>query len=166
MDGGNTGPPIPGGSKNRNVDVAKAFCSNESEFYNYIKPYNKDDMPIYVLVSYEEFGKSGAINFHAKDELFITSFTIPKSGSLDEDNKKIMEIFNRYKITTYYILSLRNKYLIWALLQIDNEGKYHPEWSEKVLAKLLPFNTGLARGMEHFKLVYQNGYVYVYKFTP
>lgn len=166
VDGGNSGPPVPGGSKNRNIDVAKAFCSNEDEFYKYIKPYNKDNLPIYVLVSYEEFGKSGAINFHAQDELFIQSFSIPKTGSIDEDTKKISEILKEYNITTYSIVPFRNKYLIWFLVQRDAWGNYHPEWSEKVLAKLLPFNTGLARGMKHFKLVYHNGYVYIYKFTP
>jgi dolichyl-diphosphooligosaccharide--protein glycosyltransferase len=163
VDGGNTGKNLTNFG-NRNIDVAKAFTSPEDEFYEYLKPYNPDDLPIYVLVSIEEFGKSGAINYHANDELFITSFSVPNSGNPEQDQKTISDILQRNQITTYYVINYGSYYLIWALIQVDREGNYHPEWSEKVLAKLLPFNTGYGQGMKHFQLVYQNGYVYVYKY--
>jgi hydroxylamine oxidation protein HaoB len=167
VDGGNAGPPVPGGHpNNRNIDVAKAFTSPEDKFYEYIRPYNPENRPIYVLVSIEEFGKSGAINYHAKDELFITSLTVQRTQDMDKDQKTISEILKRNQINTYYIINYGTHYLVWALIQVDQQGNYHPEWSEKVLAKLLPFNTGYGQGLRHFQLVYQNGYVFVYKYVP
>ncbi|MEE8423025.1 MAG: STT3 domain-containing protein [Thermodesulfobacteriota bacterium] len=164
VDGGNSGKALTDFG-HRNIDVAKAFTSPEDEFYSYIKPYNPEDRPIYVLVSYAEFGKSGAINFHVKDQLFITSFTVPKTGNQGQDQKTISEILARNQISTYYVINYGGHYLVWALVQFDNQGQYHPEWSEKLLAKLLPFNTGYGQGLKHFEPVYQNGYVYVYKFV-
>jgi dolichyl-diphosphooligosaccharide--protein glycosyltransferase len=165
VDGGNIGKNLTNFG-NRNIDVAKAFTSSEDEFYKYLKPYNPDNLPMYVLVSIEEFGKSGAINFHANDQLFITSFTVPNSGNTQEDQRRISDILQRNQISTYYIINYGNHYLVWALIQVDQQGNYHPEWSEKVLAKLLPFNTGYGKGTKHFQLVYQNRYVYVYKYVP
>lgn len=166
VDGGNNGPSVEGGHpNNRNVDVASAFTSPEEEFYKYIEPYNPENLPIYVLVSYPEFGKSSAINFHVNDELFISSFNVPNTGNQQQDQKTIADMLQRNQINTYYIVNYGNHYLVWALMEMDREGNYHPEWSEKVLAKLLPFNTGYGQGMKHFQLVYQNGYVYVYKFV-
>lgn len=164
VDGGNNGPQVEGGYPNRNVDVASAFTSPEEEFYKYIEPYNPENLPIYVLISYPEFGKSGAINFHVSDELFISSFTVPKTDNQGQDQKNIADILQRNQMNTYYIVNYGSQYLVWALIQMDREGNYHPEWSEKVLAKLLPFNTGYGQGVKHFQLVYQNGYVYVYKY--
>jgi dolichyl-diphosphooligosaccharide--protein glycosyltransferase len=164
VDGGNVGPQIPGGSRNRNVDVAKMFTSPEDEASKIIDLYNPEDRPVYVLVSYEEFGKSGAINFHVRDQLFITSFSIPKTGNAEQDQKTLTDILTRNQINTYYVVNLGNSYLVWALIQVDERGNYHPEWSEKLLAKLLPFNTGYGQGLKHFQMVYQNGYVYVYKY--
>jgi dolichyl-diphosphooligosaccharide--protein glycosyltransferase len=164
VDGGNIGTPLTD-FKNRNIDVAKAFTSSEDKFYEYLKPYNPDNLPMYVLVSIEEFGKSGAINFHANDQLFITSFTVPNSGNPQEDQKRISGILQRNQISTYFVINYGSHYLVWALIQVDRHGNYHPEWSKKVLAKLLPFNTGYGQGMKHFQLVYQNRYVYIYKYV-
>jgi dolichyl-diphosphooligosaccharide--protein glycosyltransferase len=169
VDGGNSGPAVPGGSgagHGRNIDVAKAFTSTEEEFYKWVKPYNPENLPLYVLVSVEEFGKSGAINYHARDELFISSFRVKKTGDPKQDNANIQSILQRYGFTTYAVVNAGDSYLIWALVQRDAQGNYRPDWANKVLAKLLPFNTGLGKGMKHFKLVYQNGYVYVYKYVP
>jgi asparagine N-glycosylation enzyme membrane subunit Stt3 len=165
VDGGNSGKNLTNFG-NRNIDVAKAFTSTEDEFYKYLKPYNPDNLPMYVLVSIEEFGKSGAINYHANDELFITSFSIQNSGNSQEDQKRILDILKRNQISTYFVINYGSHYLVWALIQVDQQGNYHPEWSKKVLARLLPFNTGYGQGMRHFQLVYQNRYVYVYKYLP
>ncbi len=165
VDGGNSGKPLTDFG-NRNIDVAKAFTSTEEQFYDYIKPYNPEDRPIYALVSYAEFGKSGAINYHADGKLFITSFSVPKTGNLEQDQKTLIEILQRNRISTYYIANFGNSFLVWALIQVDEKGEFHPDWSEKLLAKLLPFNTGYGQGLKHFQLVYNNGYVYVYKYIP
>lgn len=164
VDGGNAGPPVPGGNVNRNVDVAKMFTSTEDYFPKFLEIYNPEDLPVYVLVSVEEFGKSGAINFHAGDELFITSFTVPASGNQDQDQRTIGDILKRNQLSTYHIINYGSYYQIWTQILRDNQGNYHPEWSEKLLAKLLPFNTGYGQGLKHFQLVYQNGWVYIYRY--
>jgi len=130
------------------------------------------------VVSYEEFGKSGAINRIAagdpndpsktksKDgQLYIRTFRIPKSGSVTQDKATLNQIFKRNKITTYYVINAGRYYLVWVLLQVDSQGNYHPEWSQKLLVKLLPFNNGLGKGLKHFKLVYRDrwNYVFIYK---
>lgn len=167
VDGGHVWPPLPPvGDPNRNIDVATMFTSTEEKALEIIKLYNPEDRPVYVLVSIEEFGKSGAINYHVNDQLFITSFTVPNSGNPGQDQKTISDILTRSQITTYYVINYGSHYQIWALIQFDQQGNYHPEWSEKLLAKLLPFNTGYGQGLKHFQMVYQNGYVYVYKYIP
>jgi dolichyl-diphosphooligosaccharide--protein glycosyltransferase len=168
VDGGNTGPVITG--VHRNIDVAEAFTSPEDEFHNYIGPYNPEGRPIYVLVSVEEFGKSGAINYHASSvgggDLYITSFTVPNSGNPTGDQQLIMSTLQQNRITTYHVINYGSHYQVWAQIITDQTGTPHPEWTEKLLSKLLPFNTGYGQGLEHFQLVYQNGYVYVYKYLP
>ena len=167
VDGGHVWPPLPPvGNPNRNIDVATMFCSTEEKALEIIKLYNPEDRPVYMLVSIEEFGKSGAINYHVNDQLFITSFTVPNSGNTEQDQKTISDILTGNQISTYYVINYGSHYQVWALIQFDQQGNYHPEWSEKLLAKLLPFNTGYGQGLKHFQVVYQNGYVYVYKYLP
>jgi len=170
VDGGNSGPQVEGGSGNRNIDVAMAFTSPEDDFLRYIGPYNPDNLPIYVLVSLEEFGKSGAINYHATSvgggNLFITSFTAPNTGNPTQDQQLIMNTLQQNRISTYYIINYGSYYQVWAQITTDSTGTLHPEWSEKLLSKLLPFNTGYGQGLKHFQLLYQNGYVYVYRYVP
>ncbi len=165
VDGGNSGPRVPNGNSNRNIDVANMFTSTEDKTSEIIKLYNPENRPVYFLVSIEEFGKSGAINFHVNDQLFITSFTVPNSGNQQQDQNTIVDILARNRISSYYVINYGGHYQIWALIQMDQEGNYHPEWSEKLLAKLLPFNTGFGQGLKHLQMVYHNGYVYVYKYV-
>ncbi len=166
VDGGNVGPLVEGGNPNRNVDVANMFCSTEEKVSEFMKIYNPEDKPVYFLVSIEEFGKSSAINYHVNDQLFISSFSVPRTGNPEADQKTLADILSRNKISTYYVINYGNRYVVWVLIQFDNEGNFHPEWSDKLLAKLLPFNTGYGLGLRHFQMVYQNGYVYVYKYVP
>lgn len=164
VDGGNTGPKITG--NHRNVDVANAFASTEEEFYKYIKPYNPKGFPVYVLVSIAEFGKSGAINFHAKDNLYFQNAPVKKTGNRRQDQQRINQFINNNRITNYRVVDAGNRYIIWAQIITDRQGNRHPEWQKKVLPKLLPTSKGRGKNMDHFNLVYKNGYVYVYKFTP
>jgi dolichyl-diphosphooligosaccharide--protein glycosyltransferase len=177
VDGGNT-------NAGRNVDVAMAFTSPEEDFLKFIGPYNPDNRPIYVLVSIEEFGKSGAINFHASSrsrkgdlanydfdtsrggDLYITSFSVPNTGNPTLDQQRIMDILQQNRISTYFTINYGSNYKVWVQLTSDQAGNFHPEWTEKLLSKLLPFNTGYGQGLKHFQLVYQNGYVYIYKYVP
>ena len=168
-----------GGNVPRNVVLANMFTSPEEEAMEYIKRFvDYEKIPTYMVVSYEEFGKSEAINriaagdpndpFKTKSEdgqLYLTSFRVPKSLSLEQDEATLKEIFSRNQITTYYILDIGKDYLVWVLIQVDSQGNYHPEWGEKLLVKLLPFNNGLAQGLKHFELVYMDSwnYVFIYK---
>lgn len=168
-----------GGNVPRNIILANMFTSPEEEAMKYIRRFvDYEEVPTYMLVSYEEFGKSAAINRIAagdpddpsrvKDvdgQLYIGNFRVPKTGSREQDEANLMEILNRNQITTYYILDLGREYLVWYLNQIDRDGNYHPEWAEKLLVKLLPFNTGLGKGLKHFELVYTDpwGYIFIYK---
>ena len=168
-----------GGNVPRNVVLANMFTSPEEEAMEYIKRFvDYEKIPTYMVVSYEEFGKSEAINriaagdpndpFKTKSEdgqLYLTSFRVPKSLSLEQDEATVKEIFSRNQITTYYILDIGKDYLVWVLIQVDSQGNYHPEWGEKLLVKLLPFNNGLAQGLKHFELVYTDSwnYVFIYK---
>jgi hypothetical protein len=171
-----------GGNVRRDIVLANMFTSPEEKAMDYITRFvDYEKIPTYMLVSYEEFSKSGAINriaagdpddpskIKSKDgQLYITSFRLAKSGNLEEDNKKFNEIFKKYKINTYYIIDAGRDYLVWVLLPFDPaepQKNYHPEWSEKLLVKLLPFNNGLGQGLKHFELVYTDpwGYVFIYK---
>ncbi len=170
-----------GGNVPRNIDLAKMFTSPEDEAMAYIRKYvDYTKVPTYMVVSYEEFGKSGAINRIAggnfsnpsqivgDGQLYIATFSVPKGKSREEDDRRIGEIFQRNNIATYYIVDMGSAYQIWAMVQVDEQGNYHPEWSEKLLVKLLPFNNGLGQGLKHFKLVYpatgnKFSYVYIYR---
>ncbi len=165
VDGGNVGKPLTK-NKNRNIDVACAFTSPEDRFVDCLKPYLDLSKPIYVLVSYEEFGKSGAINYHVNDNLFFQQVAIKKSGNPQVDQKNIAQFLQQNRITNYYLVDAGDRYLLWFQWLFDAQGNYHPEWENKLLAKLLPTSNGLGKGLKHFKLVYQNGYVYVYKYIP
>ncbi len=168
-----------GGNVPVNINLANMFSSPEDEAVKYIKKYvDYDRTTTYLLVSYEEFGKSGAINRIAggdpetyrtrfengrmKDgQLYIGNFQVPRTGNLAEDEKAIANTLARNRISTYYIVNAGNAYLVWALVQFDQNGNYHPAWSDKLLAKLLPFNTGYGQGLKHFELVYQDQWNYI-----
>jgi hydroxylamine oxidation protein HaoB len=151
-------------SRGKIEDIATMFCSPENEALEIIKKYNPENKPVYVIVSNEEFGKSGAINYIANDQLFLISFPVSKTGNPEADQRTLQGILGT-QISTYYVIDYGTYYLVWGLNQRDEKGELHPEWSDKLLAKLLPFNTGYGQGLKHFQLVYQNGHVYVYNLT-
>jgi hydroxylamine oxidation protein HaoB len=133
-------------------DVARFFTSNEEEAYQIAQNYGVD----YVIVTYEEFGKSGAINHIANDNLRIMSFKVQKTGNETEDQKAVSDALQQRGLATNYIVNKGDHYLVWYL-------KDESQMRDKMLAKLLPFNTGYGQGLEHFNLVYQNGYIYLYE---
>jgi hydroxylamine oxidation protein HaoB len=136
-------------------DIAKFFTSDEEEAFKIAQKYGVD----YVMVTYEEFGKSGPINNISKDELFISSKDIPSTGNPAQDEQAITDFLAQAPITSYHVVNFGNYYRIWYL--VDNG---QPEMKDKMLPKLLPFNTGHGQGLEHFELVYSKyGYVWIYK---
>ncbi|NOZ59020.1 MAG: hypothetical protein GXO66_05535 [Euryarchaeota archaeon] len=159
VDGGNAAPPVEGGSRNRNVDVAKAFVYPEDEFYRYIKPYNPENRPIYVLMSIEEIGKSGAITYH--------------SGV----TKQLVELWRKYGIISearYREIMEKKLYEdpIGSIIMQTQQGiQVLPEFQDATMVKMLFFPDQLKR----FKLVYTVNvnmggqvvpYVRIYRYIP
>jgi len=178
-----------GGNVMRNINLANMFTSPEDEAMQFITKYvDYEETPTYILVSYEEFGKSGAINRIAggdpetgatlfqtdgrmeDGQLYILNFNVPGTGDPKQDEQNLANALsgnNPYgaPFSTYYITNMGNSYLVWVLVQFDQGGSYQPEWAEKLLPKLLPFNTGYGQGLKHFELVYQDqwNYILIYK---
>jgi len=153
-----------GGNVIRNIDLAHMFTVPENESMEYIEKYvDYEKVPSYMLVSYEEFGKSGAINHIAQDDLIISQFGVPNSGNPEQDYEQISQILSQNGLNSFYIVNYGDHYQIWVLLDQRN-----PEMKDKLLARLLPFNTGAPTGNElsHFKLVYSDPkyrYIYIYR---
>jgi len=178
VDGGNGGGlvydlPITenleyrGSTFHRDEDMALMFTSPEDDALKYIRPYvDYSKVPTYVLVSYEEFGKSSAINHIAQDGLYIFSQSIEKTGDKERDTKTLEEFITKNGIETYFAVDTGSSYLVW-ITGFANEG-YDPEMKNKLLPKLLSFTTGYGEELKHFKLVYSDKWVYVliYKVIP
>jgi dolichyl-diphosphooligosaccharide--protein glycosyltransferase len=183
-DGGNAGPLVynstytegleyRGSNHTRNVDLAKMFTSPEDEALKYLRPYvDYENVPTYVLVSYEEFGKSGAINTISQGgNLFIFPQTYPKSDNPQEDLEKINEAITTNNIEAYSpVINMGGYWQIWVTGFIPTQGVFtpNPEMKEKLLPKLLPMSTGFGQGLEHFEMVYPENpeylpYVLIYK---
>jgi dolichyl-diphosphooligosaccharide--protein glycosyltransferase len=149
-----------------NIKLAHMFTSPEEDAMKIIEGFvNYTEVPTYMLVSYEEFGKSSAINWIAKgggnnpDKLLIGSQDIPATGNPAQDEQAVSNFLAQTGLTSYHIVNFGNSYRIWFLL--DN-GR--PEMKDALLAKLLPFNTGHGQGLEHFELVYSKyGYIWIYR---
>ncbi len=223
VDGGNAGPQVIRkegnktikGSPNRNVDVANFFCNEEGSYYekHLYEVYNPEKRPVYVLVSVEEFGKSGAINYHAKDSIYYYRFVIDSTGNVEIDSKRIQNLLSSIKSTgEYRIQDKGDKYVVYTEISLGKgvvpvvfkinktgnitldmqrikkevqslglvdfaiipTGNFYiiwvqigkKEWGNKLLTKFLPFQiNGSGKGLKNYKLVYTNGYVYVYKYT-
>jgi dolichyl-diphosphooligosaccharide--protein glycosyltransferase len=145
----------------RNIKLAQMFTRPEDEAIKIIEEFvNYTEVPTYMLVSYEEFGKSGAINRIGQDDLWIGAQDIPATGNPAQDEQAISNFLAQTGLTSYYILNTgNNNYRIWFLA---DPGK--PEMKDKLLSKLLPFNTGRGEGLEHFELVYSKyGYIWIYR---
>lgn len=179
VDGGNAGKlvynlPITegleyrGSTYHRDHDIALMFTSKEDEALKYLRPYvDYTKVPTYVLVSYEEFGKSSAINHIAQDDLYIFPQSIPRTGDNEADSRALQEFIERNGIESYFIVNAGNNFIIWITGFAPERG-YDPEMKNKLLAKLLPFSTGYGKGLKHFKLVYSDpwDYVLIYKIVP
>ncbi|MEE8423064.1 MAG: hypothetical protein V3S49_00830, partial [Thermodesulfobacteriota bacterium] len=154
-----------GGNVPRNQDLAKMFTSPEEEAMQYIEKYvDYTEVPTYMLVSFEEFGKSGAINHIAQDTLYFLPTSIQSTGDSQKDEEEIQKYLERNNITSYYIVNYGNRYEIWitGFAPTSTGYVYHPEMKDKLLARLMPFNTGWGQGLEHFKLEYVDNFRYIF----
>jgi len=180
VDGGNAGQLVydmpftenleyRGSKYHRDEDIALMFTAPEEDALKYLRPYvDYAQIPTYVLVSYEEFGKSSAINHIAQDKLFIFPQSIPKTGNKTNDAKALEDFITKNGIESYFIVDYGNSFLVWITGFAPDEG-YNAGMKDKVLAKLLPFTTGYGKDMRHFKLVYTDSpwnYVTIYKVMP
>jgi dolichyl-diphosphooligosaccharide--protein glycosyltransferase len=178
VDGGNAGPLVfdteytegleyRGSTVHRDVDMAKMFTSSEDVALKYLRPYvDYEKVPTYVIVSYEEFGKSGAINHISQDGgLYIFPQRFEKTGDSEADSKTIMDFIINNGIESYTVLDFGNSWQMWFTGFDPNKGP-DPEMKNKLLPKLLPLqNTGFGQGLEHFEPVYADewNYVFIYK---
>ena len=167
VDGGNAGPLVyntnytegleyRGSTEHRDVDIARMFTSPEDEALKYLRPYvDYEKVPTYVIVSYEEFGKSGAINHISQGgDLFIFPQTFSKSGDDAKDLADINKFISTNGIEAFsQVLNMGSYWQIWVTGFNPTEGA-DPEMKNKLLAKLLPMNTGFGQGLKHFELVY------------
>ncbi len=86
-------------------------------------------------------------------------FTYKSTGNKTKDVEEIKRIARTVSLRNYLIIPRINGYDIWV--QIGKEGD-----ENLLLAKLLPLEpNGKGRGLKHFKLVYTNGWVYIYKYV-
>ncbi len=129
VDGGNFGPQVIRkegnrtiiGDPNRNVDVAKFFCSEEGSYYekHLYEVYNPENRPVYILVSVEEFPKSGAINYHAKDNIYYYRLTLDSTGDIKIDSKRIENLLNSIKPTgRYTVREEEDRYIVLTEISI------------------------------------------------
>ncbi|MEE8423943.1 MAG: STT3 domain-containing protein [Thermodesulfobacteriota bacterium] len=154
-----------GGNVLRNKDLAKMFTSPEDEAMQYIEKYvDYKEVPTYMLVSFEEFGKSSAINHIAQDTLYFLPTSIQSTGDQQKDEEEIQKYLERNNITSYYIVNYGNRYEIWitGFVPTSTGYVYHPEMKDKLLARLMPFSTGWGQGLEHFKLEYVDKFRYIF----
>jgi dolichyl-diphosphooligosaccharide--protein glycosyltransferase len=179
VDGGNAGPLVyntvytegleyRGSTVHRDIDMAKMFTSSEVEALKYLRPYvDYEKVPTYVIVSYEEFGKSGAINHISQDGgLYIFPQGFEKSGDSEADSKTIMDFIINNGIEAYTVIDFGGSWQMWFTGFDPNKGAPDPEMKNKLLPKLLPLqNTGFGQGLEHFEPVYTDewNYVFIYK---
>ncbi len=120
--------------------------------------YRPEDNIYYVYVP---------VRVPINDKKYTTIYYIFKyksTGNKSLDIIKIRRISQTVGLRNYLILPIRTKggivYDIW--IQIGKEGD-----ENLLLVKLLPFEpNGKGRGLKHFKLVYTNGWVYIYKYIP
>jgi dolichyl-diphosphooligosaccharide--protein glycosyltransferase len=158
----------PGGGFERRTDIARIYTSSEDEALQIIKKYNPNDKPVYVIVSFEEFVLANTINFRADDGMFFFEHSIEKSGDPVVDERTLDNFLDSNGIETYAIESIGGVWRIWftGFIPLGNEQyEPDPEMKNKLLPKLLPFNTGVGEGLKHFRLVYNDdsNFIFIYQ---
>ncbi len=158
----------PGGGTERRKDIAKILTSNEDDALEIIEKYNKDDKPVYVIVSFEEFMLANTINFRADDGMYFYKNTIEKSGSREVDERAIDDFLEVNNIESYAIENIGNHWRIWFTGFVpagNDELLPDPDMKNKLLPKMLPFNTGAGAGLDRFKPVYNDdsNYIFIYQ---
>ncbi|GBE18412.1 oligosaccharyl transferase STT3 subunit [archaeon BMS3Abin16] len=158
----------PGGGETRWKDVARILTSNEDDALEIIKKYNEENVPVYVIVSFEEFTLANTINFRADDSMYFYEHTIEKSGSRDVDEQAIDEFLAANNIESYAIENIGKYWRIWFTGFVPSGNEEYtpdPDMKDKLLPKMLPFNTGAGAGLKHFKLVYNDdsNYIFIYQ---
>jgi hydroxylamine oxidation protein HaoB len=104
----------------------------------------------------------------AADNMFFYEYTILKSGNQAIDRKTINNFVDSNGIESYAVERVGEYYRIWftGFVPTEDEGYLRdPDMKNKLLPKLLPFNTGVGEGLKHFELVYndKSGYIFIYR---
>jgi dolichyl-diphosphooligosaccharide--protein glycosyltransferase len=160
----------PGIGGDRRIDIAKILTSGEDEAITLIRKYVEEDTPTYVIVSFEEFILANTINIRANDSMYFYKHTVEKTCVQSINDKNIDDFLQLNQIETYAIESVGEFCRIWFTGFIPMEDEVlvpDPEMKNKLLPKLLPFNTGGGDGLKHFELVYndKSNFIFIYKMT-
>ncbi len=158
----------PGGGGKRREDLAKIFTSPENKAIGIIEKYVQEGTPVYIIVSFEEFMLANQISHDVDGGLFFYEYTIEKSGFQDIDERSINEFIETNEIESYAIENIGRYWRIWFTGFIpEADGSYTPDpkMNDKLLPKLLPFNTGAGKGLKNFKLVYKDNsnFIFIYQ---
>jgi len=163
----------PGGGFKRRVHLARIFTSPEDEAVRIIKRYNPYEKPVYLLVTVREVFAYPAIKETAGDEDLDIRMVlgIPRSGDRRRDASRVLRILAEGGSTIYWLnYPSEEEFDVIYMPNLDN-----PATVDNLLPRLLPFYEipghdprnlrlfGLGEGLEHFKLVWDNGYAFIYR---
>jgi hydroxylamine oxidation protein HaoB len=153
------------GDNQRIKDLARLFCSKETEARDFLARLAPVERPIYILVSAEDFQDVNDMNRLADADLELQSKHIrPMSVvGVAGDMSLINQWIKNSGITSYYAQIFPKHYTLWYL-----EDYEYPEMKESLILKLLPLSTGHGQGLRYFQPVFKSdeAHVWVYRFIP
>lgn len=151
----------------RNQDVARMFTHTEQAFETLISRYNPGRRPVYVLISLGEIWKGDEINDAARDDLTLRTVKVPFTGDPEKDEEVLKQLLSKLETGAFYQTDQLDHYLFTFLQEEDEMGNLRPEWRNKLIIQLLPFQTADKKSLSGFEQVFTNGTVYVYEYrTP
>ncbi|HHT9157316.1 MAG TPA: hypothetical protein ACFYEA_06930 [Candidatus Tripitaka californicus] len=146
-------------------DMARFFCSKETEAKEILGLLTPADRPVYILVSSEDFQEINAMSRLAEADLKLESKNIkPMSVTgVAGDMSFINQWIKNSGITSYYAQIFPKYYALWYLGDYGNT-----DMKEALILKLLPLSTGHGQGLSYFQPVFRSdeAHVWVYRFIP
>ncbi len=153
------------GDERKTRDVARFFCSKDTEAKEILRFLTLENRPIYILVSSEDFQEVMTMSSLASADLKLESRDIKPMSvvGVAGDMSLINQWIKNSGITSYYAQIFPKYYSVWYL-----EDYEYPEMKETLILKLLPLNTGQGQGLRYFQPVFRSdeAHVWVYRFVP
>ncbi|MDI6760845.1 MAG: hypothetical protein QMD05_08455, partial [Candidatus Brocadiaceae bacterium] len=146
-------------------DLARFFCSKETEAKEILGLLTPPDRPVYILVSSEDFQEINAMSRLAEADLKLESRDIKPMTvtGVAGDMSFINQWIKNSGITSYYAQIFPKYYALWYLEDYGNA-----DMKEALILKLLPLSTGHGQGLSYFQPVFRSdeAHVWVYRFIP